>query len=215
MRKHLIAIIVLALAGAASADPPGLSPEQVPDLSMNVDAPPPDRVMSDRAVHFDLGMTSSLGRFTSGDMKGDGMLGIDYGFRRGRLTLIGEADYAETEPMSGNATGKYLRLAVADRVAFVHDRTVIARTADGTPTESRVRDLWIETGVGQSAATQAMGPAIRREDVSVGIGFTALRQHATYAWGGFAAVRMIDSGFAERGPQDVSVMLTSGMFFGR
>ncbi|HEY1549126.1 MAG TPA: hypothetical protein VGG28_14980 [Kofleriaceae bacterium] len=211
MRKHLIAVIILALAGVASAEPPGMSP----DVAMTVDAPPADRVMSDKALHFDVGIDSSLGRFHAGDMTSQGMIGIMYGFRVGRWTLSGDADFAQTAPDAGGmANGRYIRVGFEPRLAVIHHRSVMARAADGTPTEARVIDVWVAPGVGQSLATQEMGPVLHREDVSAGIGFTALRQHATYAWGGFVALRVIDSGFGDQAPRDVSLMLSSGFFFG-
>jgi hypothetical protein len=215
MRQHVIAVIVFALAGVANADPPGLSPEVSPDLSMNVDGAPPDRVMSDQAVHFDLGVDSGFRNFTSGDMSGQTMFGLTYALRRGRYSLIWEGDFAAlTARDGGKAIGSYGRLGFAARIAFVHDRTVMARAADGRPTDARLIDVWVEPGAGQSLATQEMGPALHQEDVSAGIGITVMRQHAAYAWGSYFAVKLIDAGLGDTGPRDVSLMVMTGMTIG-
>jgi hypothetical protein len=135
--------------------------------------------------------------------------------RRGRYSLVWEGDVAATTPRDGGkAIGSYGRFAFAARIAFVHDRTVMARAADGRPTDARVLDVWVEPGIGESIATQEMGPALRQQDVSAGLGITVMRQHAAYAWGAYFAVKLIDAGVADTGPQDVSLMVMSGMTIG-
>jgi hypothetical protein len=206
MRKHLIAIIVLALAGVANADPPG--------LTMEVDTPaPPDRVASDQALHFIVGGGTSLGRINAGDMTGEAGLHSELGFTRGRFTILAELDLAALEGSNTSQLGTFMRYGIDPRIAIIHRRSIVA-TVGGVPTESITHDIWIEPAVGlEVASQQAMMKTLNRSDVAFGVGVTRMHQYASHAFGGFVALRGIES-YDSENHRDTSIVFNTGVFIG-
>jgi hypothetical protein len=215
MARSLVA--VLALAAASSRAAAQVAPEdREPGL--------PDRAhLPDPTAHLELGVGIDFGVAAIGTTsEGYGIHALA-GLRLDRAAVLVELDGGITSDTK-NRYGVIGRGALEARLSLWRGRVSAGGSArrhgrPGSPDTMMARgEVWIEPAIGYEYATQPIGMAVQRPDVSFAVGYQQTAWDEAGKFGGhYLAVRVLDAAAPASvapGGRDYGVMLVAGFVFG-